>query len=68
SGYTFRNKPNTFEQFHNGPLKQEQEINVYYPFQSRAEWSLAKFLVENLTQTQIKRFLTLPWVLPVLPQ
>ncbi|KAI6143658.1 hypothetical protein BKA82DRAFT_28542, partial [Pisolithus tinctorius] len=40
---------------------QEREINVYYPFQSRAEWSLAKFLVENLTQTQIKRFLALPW-------
>ncbi|KIM53867.1 hypothetical protein SCLCIDRAFT_94368, partial [Scleroderma citrinum Foug A] len=28
------------------------------------EWSLAQFLVENLTQTQIKRFLALPWVLP----
>ncbi|KAI5999784.1 hypothetical protein F5J12DRAFT_906677 [Pisolithus orientalis] len=56
-----RNKPNTFEQFHDGPLKQEREINVYYPFQSQAEWSLAKFLMENLTQTQIKRFLTLPW-------
>ncbi|KAI6139499.1 hypothetical protein BKA82DRAFT_3988476 [Pisolithus tinctorius] len=61
SGYTFGNEPNTFEQFHDGPLKQEREINVYYPFQSRAEWSLAKFLVENLTQTQIKRFLALPW-------
>ncbi|KAI6151216.1 hypothetical protein BKA82DRAFT_4329081 [Pisolithus tinctorius] len=30
-------------------------------FQSQGEWSLAKFLAENLMQTQIKRFLTLPW-------
>ncbi|KAI6034859.1 hypothetical protein F5J12DRAFT_901798 [Pisolithus orientalis] len=36
---------------------------MYYPFQSQGEWSLAKFLAENLTQTQIKRFLALPWLI-----
>jgi len=46
----------------NGPFKQEQESNMYYPFKSQAEWSLAKFLVDNFTQAQINRFLALPWV------
>ena len=32
SGYTFGCKPNTFEQFHNGPFNKEQGINMYYPF------------------------------------
>ncbi|KIM60592.1 hypothetical protein SCLCIDRAFT_123741 [Scleroderma citrinum Foug A] len=40
----------------------EREINVHYPFKSRAEWSLARFLVENFTQSQINKFLSLPWV------
>lgn len=60
-GYTFGRQPNTFEQINHGPFKQAQEINPYYPFRSRGEWSLAKFLVENFTQTQINQFLTLPW-------
>ena len=46
----------------NGPFKQERDINLYYPFQSRGEWSLAKFLAENLTQAQIRQFLSLHWV------
>ncbi|KIM65882.1 hypothetical protein SCLCIDRAFT_94685, partial [Scleroderma citrinum Foug A] len=51
-----------FEKMNDGPFKQAQEINPYYPFQSRAEWSLlAKFLVGNFTQIQINQFLTLPW-------
>ena len=61
--YTFGCAPNTFEQMNDGPFKQEQDVNPYYPFLSQGEWSLAKFLVENLTQIQIKKFLALLWVL-----
>ncbi|KAG1832538.1 hypothetical protein EV424DRAFT_1564026 [Suillus variegatus] len=35
--------------------------NTYYPFHDEAEWQLGKFLVENLTQTQIAKFLKLTW-------
>ncbi|KAL4062740.1 hypothetical protein J3A83DRAFT_4363134 [Scleroderma citrinum] len=38
-----------------------QMVNLYYLFQSHAEWSLAKFLIGNFTQTQINQFLALPW-------
>ncbi|KAI5995772.1 hypothetical protein F5J12DRAFT_907139 [Pisolithus orientalis] len=44
-----------------GILSGTNQIHLSSFTMSRAEWSLAKFLVENLTQTQIKRFLTLPW-------
>ena len=37
--------------------------NPYYPFAGAAEWSLAKFLAQNLTKTQITEFLKLRWVL-----
>ncbi|KIM66385.1 hypothetical protein SCLCIDRAFT_110592 [Scleroderma citrinum Foug A] len=56
SGYIFGCSPNTFKQMNNGPFKHEQEINMYYPFKSRAEWSLAKFLVDDFMQAQINRF------------
>lgn len=36
--------------------------NSYYPSQDEGEWQLGKFLVENLTQTQIAKFLKLTWV------
>ncbi|KAG1887539.1 uncharacterized protein F5891DRAFT_1132109 [Suillus fuscotomentosus] len=41
-----------------------QKINHYhyYPFHDEGEWELGKFLVENLTQTQITKFLKLKWV------
>ncbi|KAG2039927.1 hypothetical protein BDR03DRAFT_980544 [Suillus americanus] len=35
--------------------------NPYYPFQDEGKWQLGKFLVENLTQTQIVKFLKLTW-------
>ncbi|KAG2148850.1 hypothetical protein DEU56DRAFT_909164 [Suillus clintonianus] len=38
-----------------------QKINHYYPFHDEGEWELGKFLVENLTQTQITKFLKLIW-------
>ncbi|KAG1800872.1 uncharacterized protein HD556DRAFT_1430227 [Suillus plorans] len=39
-----------------------REHNMYYPFSGREEWELAKFLIENLNQGQISRFLKLLWV------
>jgi hypothetical protein len=39
-----------------------QKLNHYYPFQDEDEWELGKFMVENLTQTQIIKFLKLKWV------
>ncbi|KAG2048335.1 hypothetical protein BDR06DRAFT_984837 [Suillus hirtellus] len=38
-----------------------QKINHYYPFHDEGEWELGKFLVENLTQMQITKFLKLKW-------
>ncbi|KAG1861251.1 hypothetical protein F4604DRAFT_1882465 [Suillus subluteus] len=42
-------------------LQSERTVNPWYPFDGPGEWSLAKFLVENLTQTQIDQFLKLDW-------
>ncbi|KAG0700279.1 hypothetical protein DFH29DRAFT_990481 [Suillus ampliporus] len=38
-----------------------RKINHYYPFHDEGEWELGKFLVENLTQTQMIKFLKLKW-------
>ncbi|KAG2122975.1 hypothetical protein BD769DRAFT_1359974 [Suillus cothurnatus] len=38
-----------------------RKLNHYYPFQDEDEWELGKFMVENLTQTQIIKFLKLKW-------
>ncbi|KAG1785129.1 uncharacterized protein HD556DRAFT_1250391 [Suillus plorans] len=38
-----------------------RKINHYYPFHDEGEWELGKFLVENLTQTQITKFSKLKW-------
>ncbi|KAG1852290.1 hypothetical protein DFJ58DRAFT_716614 [Suillus subalutaceus] len=43
------------------PLQQARKTNVWYPFDGPGEWSLVKFLVENLSQTQIDKFLKLDW-------
>ncbi|KAG2359884.1 hypothetical protein BDR07DRAFT_1378361 [Suillus spraguei] len=40
-------------------LQPERHVNPWYPFDGPGEWSLAKFLVENLSQTQIEQFLKL---------
>ncbi|KAG1738115.1 uncharacterized protein EDB91DRAFT_1237796 [Suillus paluster] len=42
-------------------LQQARETNIWYPFDGLGEWSLAKFLVENLSQMQIDKFLKLDW-------
>ncbi|KAI6130294.1 hypothetical protein EDD16DRAFT_1689659 [Pisolithus croceorrhizus] len=39
-----------------------EKKNPYFPFSSRDEWELGKFLYRNLTQGQINDFLKLQWV------
>ncbi|KAG2336694.1 hypothetical protein BDR05DRAFT_953157 [Suillus weaverae] len=51
-----------FQEMQDHPLQQARETNVWYPFDGPGEWSLAKFLVENLSQTQIDKFLKLDWM------
>ncbi|KAG2124547.1 hypothetical protein BD769DRAFT_1628761 [Suillus cothurnatus] len=55
-------RPNTFERMKAHDYESAREHNVYYPFSGREEWELAKFLIENLNQGQISRFLKLSWV------
>ncbi|KAG1717844.1 hypothetical protein EDB19DRAFT_1863760 [Suillus lakei] len=43
------------------PYAYRRKINHYYPFHDEGEWELGKFLVENLTQTQMIKFLKLKW-------
>ncbi|KAG1730410.1 uncharacterized protein EDB91DRAFT_1239099 [Suillus paluster] len=43
------------------PYAYRWKINHYYPFHDKGEWELGKFLVENLTQTQMIKFLKLKW-------
>ncbi|KAG8221599.1 hypothetical protein J3R82DRAFT_1853 [Butyriboletus roseoflavus] len=44
-------------------FEEERRRNIYYLFRSWGEWSLGKFMVENLTRSQITKFLSLPWVI-----
>ncbi|KAG2347324.1 hypothetical protein BDR05DRAFT_1040781 [Suillus weaverae] len=57
-----------FQEMQDHPLQQARETNVWYPFDGPGEWSLAKFLVENFSQTQIDKFLKLDWVCLTRPQ
>ncbi|KAI6022134.1 hypothetical protein BKA83DRAFT_102958 [Pisolithus microcarpus] len=41
---------------------ENRQTNIYWPFRSRAEWRLGKFLAENLMQSQINTFLKLDWL------
>jgi hypothetical protein len=59
--YGFQHQ-NTFECMKAHDFEPAREHNVYYPFSDREEWELAKFLVDNLNQGQITRFLKLLWV------
>ncbi|KAG1836104.1 hypothetical protein F4604DRAFT_1943642 [Suillus subluteus] len=52
---------NIFQEMQDHNLQSERTVNPWYPFDGPGEWSLAKFLVENLTQTQIDQFLKLDW-------
>ncbi|KAH7909168.1 hypothetical protein BJ138DRAFT_1200335 [Hygrophoropsis aurantiaca] len=44
------------------PPEMRNPENLYQPFENRAEWDLGKFLCENLTQSQIDRFLKLDFI------
>ncbi|KAG1892914.1 uncharacterized protein F5891DRAFT_1131436 [Suillus fuscotomentosus] len=61
SGYVFGVGKNLFDRLQDDQYDYRREINMYYPFHDEGEWELAKFLVENLTQAQIDKFLKLKW-------
>ncbi|EGN94076.1 hypothetical protein SERLA73DRAFT_155853 [Serpula lacrymans var. lacrymans S7.3] len=61
SGYVFSQGLNIMEEMDTDQFAYRHRNHIYYPFQDRAEWELAKFLCECLTQTQIDRFMHLKW-------
>ncbi|KAG2143841.1 uncharacterized protein EDB93DRAFT_1251891 [Suillus bovinus] len=61
SGYIFGVSRNKLDRLDGDPYAYWQKISHYYPFHDEGEWELGKFLVENLTQTQIIKFLKLKW-------
>ncbi|KAG2361131.1 hypothetical protein BDR07DRAFT_1486222 [Suillus spraguei] len=61
SGYVYRDGQNIFQQIQNDEHKPKRTHNLYWPFCNHGEWSLGKFLVETMTQTEINRFLKLSW-------
>ncbi|KAG1882075.1 hypothetical protein F4604DRAFT_1879530 [Suillus subluteus] len=61
SGYIFGVGKNLFNRLQEDPYDYRRKINTYYPFHVEGEWELGRFLVENLTQTQIDKFLKLKW-------
>ncbi|KAG9310720.1 hypothetical protein JVU11DRAFT_9321 [Chiua virens] len=61
SGHTYGPGKNTLQRLQDDVYNENRKINMYWPFPSRDDWSLGKFLVENFTQTQINAFLQLPW-------
>ncbi|KAG1867447.1 hypothetical protein C8R48DRAFT_793878 [Suillus tomentosus] len=61
SGYVYGVGINILDKLEDDQYAYRQKINPYYPFHDEGEWELGKFLVENLTQTQITKFLKLRW-------
>ncbi|KAG0702298.1 hypothetical protein DFH29DRAFT_999403 [Suillus ampliporus] len=61
SGCLFGVDENMLDRLETDRFAYRRKINPYYPFQDDGEWELGKFLIENLTQTQIARFLKLKW-------
>ncbi|KAI6163167.1 hypothetical protein EDD17DRAFT_1776327 [Pisolithus thermaeus] len=53
---------NTLERMRLDEHEPKRKKNPYFPFSSRDEWELGKFLYRNLTQGQINDFLKLQWV------
>ncbi|KAI6009745.1 hypothetical protein PISMIDRAFT_117447 [Pisolithus microcarpus 441] len=62
SGWVYGRSKNTLEHIQDDWYERNRETNIHWPFQSRAEWRLGKFLAENLTQAQINAFLKLDWL------
>jgi len=63
SGYIFGTGKNMLDKLEDDEYAYRRKENPYYPFHDEGEWQLGKFLVENLTQTQIDKFLKLKWVI-----
>ncbi|KAG1819057.1 uncharacterized protein BJ212DRAFT_1446201 [Suillus subaureus] len=61
AGYIFGVGRNMLDRLEDDTYAYRQKINHYYPFQDEDEWELGKFMVENLTQTQMIKFLRLKW-------
>ncbi|KAG1786661.1 uncharacterized protein HD556DRAFT_1434660 [Suillus plorans] len=61
SGYVFGIGKNMLNRLEDNKYAYRQKINHYYPFHDEGKWELGKFLVENLTQAQITKFLKLKW-------
>ncbi|KAF8837316.1 hypothetical protein BDN67DRAFT_991809 [Paxillus ammoniavirescens] len=61
SGETYGKSKNLLQQFKDDQYHTYRLFNPFYPFAGAAEWTLGKFLAENLTQAQINRFLKLKW-------
>jgi hypothetical protein len=62
SGYIFGKAPNILEAMENDKYAYRRRHAPFYPFQDQAEFELAKFLCERLTQSDLERFLKLEWV------
>jgi hypothetical protein len=62
SGYVYGDGQNIFQQIQNDEHEPKRAKNLYWPFHNHGEWSLGKFLVETMMQTEIDRFLKLSWV------
>ncbi|KAG2036264.1 hypothetical protein BDR03DRAFT_1056640 [Suillus americanus] len=61
SGYVYGDRQNIFQQIQNDKHEPKRTHNLYWPFRDHGEWSLGKFLVETMTQTEIDCFLKLSW-------
>ncbi|KAG1807705.1 hypothetical protein EV424DRAFT_1543759 [Suillus variegatus] len=63
SGYLFGWGRNILEKMkdHDADQKRRRKINPLYPFVDQAEWQLAEFIAQRLTQTDINKFLKLDW-------
>ncbi|KAG6906299.1 hypothetical protein DXG01_014687 [Tephrocybe rancida] len=57
--WTYGRRANTLERMEYAEDAAERAQNVYYPFKNKKEWDLGKFLMENMTQTQIATYLKL---------
>ncbi|KAG1827707.1 hypothetical protein EV424DRAFT_1471504 [Suillus variegatus] len=62
SGYIFGIGKNLYDRLQDDQYNYWREINTYYPFHDEGEWELASFLIQNLNQTQIDKFLKLKWL------
>jgi hypothetical protein len=62
SGYIYGVGKNMFDRLEDDEHADCRQDNPYFPFEDEGEWELGRFLVENMNQTQINKFLKLKWV------